>query len=52
MFQKPVERKRPYSKGDLVKARKLVADIKKAKKDPSFVEAAKQFYKQHTGKSL
>ena len=52
MFQKTVEREKPYSKDDLAKARKLVTDIKKAKKDPEFIKAAKQFYKQHTGKNL
>ena len=52
MFSKTKEIERPYSKDDLAKARKLVADIKEAKKDPAFIKAAKQFYKQHTGKNL
>jgi len=50
MYSETIER--PYSKDDLAKARKLVADIKEARKDPVFIAAAKQFYKQHTGKNL
>jgi len=41
-----------HSESDMVKAKKLVAKIKAAKKDPNFIKAAKAFYKQHTGEEL
>ncbi len=41
-----------YSERDVAKAKKLVAKIKAAKKDPGFVKAARAFYKQHTGAEL
>ncbi len=43
---------RPYSKEDVAMAKKLVAKIKAAKKDPGFVKAARAFYRQHTGEEL
>lgn len=43
---------KPFSGQDLVRANKLVEEIRKAKKDPEFFEAAKEFYKHHTGKEL
>ena len=52
MFQKTVEREKPYSKANVVSVKKIVAMIKEAKKDPEFIEAAKEFYRYHTGKEL
>ena len=52
MYSKSETVERPYSKADLAKARKLVADIMEAKKDPEVIKAAKEFYKYHTGKNF
>ncbi|MDO8633788.1 MAG: hypothetical protein Q7K34_00685 [archaeon] len=47
-----VQRESDYSEKDFEKAKKLVAKIKDAKKDPSFIDGVKRLYKHHTGKSI
>ncbi len=50
MFQKTVEREKPYSKADIAKLRKVGRELKEAKKDPKFRAALRQFIKETTSK--
>ena len=43
---------KPFSKPRFVSVKKIVAMIREAKKDPEFIEAAREFYKYHTGRDL
>ncbi|VVB98989.1 Uncharacterised protein [uncultured archaeon] len=40
------------SNAKAAKLKRLLSEIKGAKMDPSFIEAAREFYKYHTGKEL
>ena len=48
MFQKTVEREKPYSKADIAKLKKIGREIKEAKKDPEYRAALRQFIKETT----
>ena len=48
MFQKTVEREKPYSKTDVEKIKRLGKQIKEARKDPEFRKAVRQFIKATT----
>ena len=48
MFQKTVERERPYSKADIAKLKKIGREIKEAKKDPEYRRAIDNFIKATT----
>ena len=48
MYQQTVE-KEGRSRKDTAKLKKVINDIKEARKDPEFRKAAKAFVKYHTG---
>ncbi|HZX20466.1 MAG TPA: hypothetical protein VFF13_05620 [archaeon] len=52
MYSKTETIEKKQSKRNSAEAGKIIAMIKKAKKDPEVIAAAKEFYKHHTGKEL
>ncbi|AJF60482.1 MAG: hypothetical protein QT03_C0001G0996 [archaeon GW2011_AR10] len=48
MFQKTVEREKPYSKTDIAELKKIGREIKEAKKNPEYRRAIDNFIKATT----
>ena len=49
MLSKTIAVEKPYSKADVAKAKKLVEEVREAKKNPEFSAFLREFINYHTG---